>query len=121
MTIDPCGPCLYRPRPPLSGYVEFLGHWRHRGADYRSRALPRGAVTVVFDLGQRQQLDFYAADGRTRLAVPPAVVAGPHSEPYVTDIAADEPAMAGHFRPGGAFPFLGIPLGRLGGCGRRPR
>ena len=28
-------------------------------------------------------------------------------------MAADEPAMAVHFRPGGAFPFLGIPLSDL--------
>lgn len=106
-------PALYRPAPPLADYVEFFGHWRHSGPDYRSRALPRGAVTIVFDVGQRQQLDFYTADGRTRLPVPPAVVTGPHRAAYVTDIAADEPAMAIHFRPGGAFPFLGIPLGDL--------
>jgi AraC-like DNA-binding protein len=75
--------------------------------------LPRGAVTIVFDLGQRQQLDFYTADGSTRLAVPPAAITGSHSASYITDIAADQPAMAIHFRPGGAFPFLGIPLGDL--------
>lgn len=106
-------PALYRPPPPLAEHVEFFGHWRHRGPTYRSRALPRGAVTIVFDVGRRQQLDFYTADARTRLAVPPAVVTGPHRAAYVTDIAADEPAMAVHFRPGGAFPFLGIPLGDL--------
>jgi AraC-like DNA-binding protein len=107
------GPCLYRPRPPLSDYVEFFGHWRSSGGTYRSRALPRGAVTVVFDVGQRQQLDFYTAEGGTRLQVPPAVITGAHSAPYITDIAANEPAMAIHFRPGGALPFLGTPLGDL--------
>jgi AraC-like DNA-binding protein len=106
-------PSLYRPPPPLGDHVEFFGHWRHSGSNYRSRALPRGAVTIVFDVGRRQQLDFYTADGHTRLTVPPAVVTGPHRASYVTDIAADEPAMAIHFRPGGAFPFLGIPLGDL--------
>jgi len=110
-------PYLYRPRPPLADYVEFFGHWRKRGAGYRSRALPRGAVTVIFDVGQRQQLDMYSADGRTRLAIPPAVIAGPHSASYITEIAADEPIIAVHFRPGGAFPFLGIPLGDLEGAG----
>jgi AraC-like DNA-binding protein len=110
---DRCGPVLYRPRPPLADYVEFFGHWRPHGSGYRSRALPRGAVTIVFDVGQRQRLDFYTADGCSRLTVPPAVVAGAHRASYLTDIAADEPAMAVHFRPGGAFPFLGIPLGDL--------
>ncbi|OBA74732.1 AraC family transcriptional regulator [Mycobacterium sp. 1554424.7] len=110
-------PTLYRPPPPLSDYVEFFGHWRHSGPSYRSRALPRGAVTIVLDVGRRQQLDFYAADGRTRLRVPPALVIGPHSGSYISDIAADEPVMAIHFRPGGAYPFLGIPLGELEDAG----
>jgi AraC-like DNA-binding protein len=112
-----CRPALYRPPPPLADYVEFFGHWRHRGSNYRSRALPRGAATIVFDVGRRQQLDFYSADGNTRLTVPPAIIIGPHSASYITDIAADEPVMAIHFRPGGAFPFLGIPQGDLEDAG----
>jgi AraC-like DNA-binding protein len=107
------GPRIYRPVAPLADYVEFIGDWRNREADYWSRALPRGAVTVIFDVGQRQQLDFYAADGKTRLSVPPAFITGSHTASYVSNIPADEPVMALHFRPGGAFPFLGIPLGDL--------
>jgi AraC-like DNA-binding protein len=68
---------------------------------------------VIFDVGQRQQLDFYAADGTTRLGASPAFVTGTHTASYVSNIAADEPVMAIHFRPGGAFPFFGIPLGDL--------
>jgi AraC-like DNA-binding protein len=108
------GPHLYRPCRPLADCIELFGHWFSRGANYRSRALPRGAVTVVFDVGHRQQLDFYAADGTSKLPVPPAFVTGSQSASYVSDIAADEPVMAIHFRPGGAFPFLGMPLGDLG-------
>jgi AraC-like DNA-binding protein len=107
------GPLLYRPRRPLADYIEFFGHWLSRGANYRSRALPRGAVTVVFDVGHRQRLDFYAADGTSKLCVPPAFVTGSQGASYISDIAADEPVMAIHFRPGGAFPFLGMPLGDL--------
>jgi len=95
---------------PLADYVEFIGHWRRRGSDYRSRALPRGAVTIIFDVGHRQRLDFYAADGKTRLSVPPAFITGSHTVSYVSDITADEPVMAVHFRPGGAHPFFGKPL-----------
>jgi AraC-like DNA-binding protein len=107
------GPRIYRPASPLADYIEFIGDWRSPEVDYWSRALPRGAVTVIFDVGQRQQLNFYAADGKTRLSVPPAFVTGSHTASYVSNIAADEPVMAVHFRPGGAFPFLGIPLGDL--------
>ena len=107
------GPRIYRPVSALADYVEFIGDWRSREADYWSRALPRGAVTVIIDVGQRQQLDFYAADGKTRLSVPPAFITGSHTASYVSNIPADEPVMAVHFRPGGAFPFLPIPLGDI--------
>jgi AraC-like DNA-binding protein len=110
------GPRLHRPRRPLADHIEFFGHWLSRGANYRSRALPRGAVTVVFDVGHRQQLDFYAADGTSKLSVPPAFVTGSQGASYVSDIAADQPVMAIHFRPGGAFPFFGMSLGDLGGA-----
>jgi len=103
---------MYRPSSALADYIEIIGHW-HSPVGYRSRALPRGAVTVIIDVGQRQQLDFYAADGHTKLPVPPAFVTGSHTASYVSEMPAGEPAMAVHFLPGGAFPFLGIPLGDL--------
>jgi AraC-like DNA-binding protein len=106
------GPTIYRPSSTLTDHTEIIGHW-HGTVSYRSRALPRGAVTVIIDVGQRQKLDFYAADGQTRLDVPPAFITGSHTASYVSDIAADEPVIAIHFRPGGAFPFFGIPLSEL--------
>lgn len=107
------GPTCIRPASPLGDYVESIGDWRCPEVDYWSRALPRGAVTVIFDVGQRQQLHFYATDGTTRLTVPPAFITGSHTASYVSKIMAGEPVMAVHFRPGGAFPFLGIPLGDI--------
>jgi AraC-like DNA-binding protein len=105
-------PRMYRPASPLTDYTEIIGHWQGR-VGYRSRALPRGAVTVIIDVGQRQQLDLFAADGHSKLSVPPAFITGSHTASYVSDIRADEPVMAIHFRPGGAFPFFGMPLGDL--------
>ena len=58
-------PRMYRPVSALADYTEIIGHW-HAHVGYRSRALPRGAITLIIDVGRRQQLDFYAADGRTR-------------------------------------------------------
>jgi len=105
-------PRMYRPVSALADHTEIIGHW-HADVGYRSRALPRGAITLIIDVGRRQQLDFFAADGRTRIKVPPAFLTGSHTASYVSEMAADEPAMAVHFRPGGAFPFLGIPLSDL--------
>jgi AraC-like DNA-binding protein len=105
-------PRMYHPVSALADHTEIIGHW-HAHVGYRSRALPRGAITLIIDVGRRQQLDFFAADGCTRLSVPPAFLTGSHTASYVSEMAADEPTMAVHFRPGGAFPFLGIPLSDL--------
>ena len=113
-------PRIYRPVSTLADYTEIIGHW-HAHVGYRSRALPRGAITLIIDVGRRQQLDFYAADGRTRLSVPPAFLTGSHTASYVSEMAADEPTMAVHFRPGGAFPIPRNAVERLGECLRRPR
>jgi AraC-like DNA-binding protein len=107
------GPTCVRPCSPLGKYVESIGDWRCPEVDYWSRALPRGAVTVILDVGQRQQLHINGTDGATRLTVPPAFITGSHTASYVSNIMAGEPVMAVHFRPGGAFPFLGIPLGDI--------
>lgn len=105
-------PRMHRPASVLADYTEVIGYWQGT-VGYRSRALPRGAVTIIIDVGQRQQLDFYAADGCTRLNVPAAFITGSHTGSYVSEMAAGEPAMAVHFRPGGAYPFLGISLSDL--------
>jgi AraC-like DNA-binding protein len=106
-------PQLYRPRPPLSDYVEYFGYWRIDGPAHTDRALPRGAATMIVEVGPRQRLNIYASDGRTRFDVPPAFVAGPHSISHVSDMPAEAAAVAIHFRPSGALPFVGIPLGDL--------
>jgi len=108
------GPQLYRPRPPLAEHIAYFGYWDGRSADaHRSRALPRGAATIVIDVGGCPQLDFYDADGRTRMDVPPVFIAGAGTDSYVTGVAAAQTVMTVHFRPAGALPFLEVPLGEL--------
>lgn len=109
------GPRLYRPRPPLAGHIEYFGYWE-RGSTvdvHTSRALPRGAATVIIEVGDGDEPGFYAADGATRLPVPPAFLVGPGVASYVTRVQATQTVMTIHFRPGGAQPFVGCPLGEL--------
>ncbi|MFL0291860.1 helix-turn-helix domain-containing protein [Mycobacterium sp. SMC-18] len=108
------GPQLHRPRPPLSQHIDFIGYWAHGGgtAD-RSRALPRGAVTVVIDVGGRDRVDFFSADGAIRMPVEPSFLTGPGTLSYVTRIDPGEAVLTIHFRPGGTLPFFGIPLADL--------
>ncbi|RDH79409.1 AraC family transcriptional regulator [Mycolicibacterium moriokaense] len=114
MAVADAGPRLLRPRQALAEHIEFFGYWqRGSGEPHRSRALPRGAVTVVIDVSGNQRVDFFAADGRTRLHVPPAFVAGAGTASYVTSIDASRAVVTVHFRPAGASAFLGLPLGEL--------
>jgi AraC-like DNA-binding protein len=107
-------PQLHRPRPPLADYIDYFGYWaRDAGDPHRSRALPRGAATIIIDVSGRPCVDFYAADGCSRLNVPPAFIAGAGIASYITRIDAAQTVVTIHFRPGGAVPFTGIPLGEL--------
>ena len=97
-------------------YVDYFGVWErgdHTTEVHASRALPRGAATVIIDVGDRADLGFYAADGRTPLAVPPAFIVGAGVTSYVTRIDPAQTSVTVHFRPAGALAFVGCPLGDL--------
>ncbi|WP_409437536.1 helix-turn-helix domain-containing protein [Mycobacterium sp. SMC-14] len=107
-------PQLFRPRPPLSESIAYFGYWDRRGAGpHRSRALPRGAATIVIDIGERPEVDFFGADACTRVSVPPAFFIGAGTASYVTQIDTAQTVITVHFRSGGAWPFVGIAQGEL--------
>lgn len=107
-------PQLFRPHPALAEAIDFFGYWAHgAGAPHQSRALPRGAATVIIDVGGRPRIDFFAGDGRTRLDVPAAFIAGAGTATYVTHMAAAQTVVTVHFKPAGAGRFAGIAPGEL--------
>jgi AraC-like DNA-binding protein len=113
------GAQLYRPGRALAGHVDYFGSWEGGPAagEHTSRALPRGAVTAVIDVGGGSDSgsfgDFCTSDGRNRLAVPPAFVVGPGVASHVIRIGPSQRSMTIHFRPAGALAFFGCPLGEL--------
>jgi AraC-like DNA-binding protein len=101
---------MIRPRPELRCHIAFFGYWEHVGsAVHRSRALPRGALTLVVDLSGSDDVELFAADGLTRATNSPAVVVGAGRQSYVTGIAPRQTVLTVHFKPAGAAPFLGMP------------
>jgi AraC-like DNA-binding protein len=107
------GPQLRRPRPPLDRYIDFFGYWAHDGGEPDlSRALPRGAATVVIDVGCRDRVDFYSADGAL-VSTAPAFISGAGTRSYLSRIDPGQAVLTIHFHPGGALPFLGVPLHEL--------
>jgi AraC-like DNA-binding protein len=99
----------YRPSRPLSDFVETF--WLCDGyasPHLRERIFPNGTFGLVFNLHDGD-LRIYRArhpDRCTRL--PGAVVSGPYGGYFITDRAAEASVMGVGFKPGGAFPFLGL-------------
>jgi len=105
---------MIRNAPPLRLFVETL--WlcdAYMPMSPSEFVLPTGTVEIVIDLGggilrvsdSTRPLQYESFHG--------AVVCGPHSEPFVIDTSQPADLLGVHFAPGGAFPFLGVPLDEL--------
>jgi AraC-like DNA-binding protein len=87
----------YVPRWPLSDFVALFWHWRgHTSPRSTERLLPMPSMELVFRLGGGK-----IGGG----------LAGPHSEVFFIERRMEDELLGIHFKPGGAFPFLGVPAG----------
>ena len=91
---------------PLSRFVDFFwlaeGYLQPHGAE---RVLPTGCADLILSLDEHHEAD---------------VIAGARSECIVLDTSRSLSFIGVRFRPGGAFPFLGLPMGELAGLGVDP-
>ncbi|HWH57539.1 MAG TPA: helix-turn-helix domain-containing protein [Terriglobales bacterium] len=102
--------CTHVPVAPLREFIYDL--WLYE--DYtptshaNERILPSGTIELVVNL-QERQLRIYELDNRSYRRFSGAVVSGPYGRCFVTDTAEEKAIMGIHFKPAGAFPFLGVP------------
>lgn len=90
----------FRPAPPLSNLVDFL--WTYDGylpSHSQERLLPTGTMDLVFTM-----------DAAGNLA---AGISGPYSECVTLETLRPFSVIAVHFKPGGGFPFAGVPSSEL--------
>jgi AraC-like DNA-binding protein len=105
---------FYKPKPPLSKFVDNF--WLYEGyePEHKSeRILPTGTLELVINLRQNE-LRFYDAqrsENCSRLSG--AIVSGASGRGFAPDAAEVDFIIGVHFKPGGAFPFLGLPAGDL--------
>src|SRR5262245_18131538 len=104
----------YVPASPLSAFAEdFWLYDAYRPRHLRERILPSGTVELVINL-RDDELRIY---DRVRPGVcerfSGAVVSGTYDRFFVIDTAEEASLLGVHFRPGGAFPFFGLPVGEL--------
>jgi AraC-like DNA-binding protein len=104
---------FHRPAPPLDQFVEGFWSCSDVTVHARERILPSGTVELVVNLQDDEIRGYHPSDpGRCR-RLSGAVVGGPYGS-FVEMAPSSHASVIGvHFRPGGAFPFLGIPAGEL--------
>ena len=101
--------------PPLAPHVEHL--WIVRGhlpMRWRNMILPDGAMELIINLGDPQTLSALD-DPKRRTVFRRSWISGERTEPIVIDEAGEVHLAGIRLRPGGAWPFLGIPLREFSG------
>ena len=104
---------FYKPKPPLSNFVDnfWLYEGREETEHKTERILPTGTLELVINLRQNE-LRFYDAERSENSRYSGAIVSGAYGHGFTPE--EEVPFIIGvHFKPGGAFPFLGLPAGDL--------
>lgn len=105
---------VYIPQSPLSDFVELFWLYEARDPPHaRERYLPTGTVELVIDLCDETLRVYDRQDHDRFQSFRGALVCGTHSGFFVIDVARQATIMGVHFKPGGAFPFLGLPACEL--------
>src|SRR5262245_29966437 len=105
---------FYKPKPPLSKFVDSF--WLYEGyvpERKTERILPTGTLELVINLRQNE-LRFYDPERHENCSrFSGAIVSGASGRGFAPDTAGEALIIGVHFKPGGAFPFLGLPAGDL--------
>lgn len=107
---------LYRSRPPvprLAGFIDRFWSCSDAPPHRRERILPSGTIELVVNLREDEIRVYDPSDPDRCKRYSGAVVSGAYSGAFVIDPLQHASIVGVHFRPGGAFPFLGLPAGEL--------
>lgn len=105
---------FYKPKPLLAKFVDnFWLYESYAALPQSERILPTGTLELVINLRQNELL-FYDGDSRENCSrFSGAIVSGAHGRGLVPDSSEVTCLIGVHFKPGGAFPFLGLPASDL--------
>ena len=105
---------FYKPKSPLSKFVDNL--WLYEGKEAQQntgRILPTGTLELVINLRQNKLLFHDTEHSENCSRFSGAIVSGAHGHSFVPDSTGVTCIIGVHFKPGGAFPFLGLPASDL--------
>jgi AraC-like DNA-binding protein len=99
----------YAPAPPLSDFIERFWLCSDAPPHPMERILPSGTIEMVFNL-RDEEIRIYDPSRLDRVKrLSGAAVSGTYGSFFVIDTLVHASMLGVHFRPGGAFPFLGMP------------
>jgi hypothetical protein len=104
----------YTPASPLGDFVDVFWHYDgYRPPQLKEAILPDGTMMLAINLRDDELRVYDCANPDRCDRFSGAVIAGTYRGAFVIDTAQQYTIMGVHFRPGGAFPFLGLPAGEL--------
>jgi AraC-like DNA-binding protein len=99
------------PTPPLAEFIERFWYSSDAPRHRKVRVVPSGTMELVFNLDE-DEVGFYDSEQHGSCKTfSGTIFSGAHSRPLFVDTR--EHVMGVHFKPGGAFRFLGIPASEL--------
>jgi AraC-like DNA-binding protein len=101
------------PAHPLAGFVERLWHLNDAPPHFQERIVPSGTMELVINLHEDELRIYDASRTDCCKRFSGAVVSGAYGKPFVIDTREHVSVMGVHFKPGGAFPFLGATASEL--------
>lgn len=105
---------FYKPKPPLSKFVDNLWLYKGNAPEQKiGRILPTGTLELAINLCQNELLFYDAERPENCSRFSGAIVSGAHGRGLVPEATEETCIIGVHFKPGGAFPFLGLPAGDL--------
>jgi AraC-like DNA-binding protein len=102
----------FKPHKLLSAFVDYFWYMESQNTACQNElSLPDGSVDLIIDLTADKVLMATALNETLRLNN--VFVCGPHSRHFVICNSLITRVIGIHFKPGGAYPFLGYPLDQL--------
>jgi len=99
----------YTPSPPLSDFVERFWQCSDVPSHPRVRILPTGTIELVVNVSENEVRVYDSPQSDACARYSGAVIAGPYKGCCMIDPMQHSSIIGVHFKPGGAFPFLGAP------------
>lgn len=101
------------PAQPVGEFVERFWMCSDKPLHSRERILPSGTIELVINLSDDEVRIYDPVHPDQYKRFPGSIVSGTYTSAFVIDPSQHASMMGVHFKPGGAFPFLGAVVSEL--------